>query len=91
MSRSVRVRRPDPRTAMQALIGEARAELAQLDAAHWVCTGDCSACLIKQLEVFEQELAGWEQRLAQGETPRLGDLHQLARLGLALKNGSASP
>jgi hypothetical protein len=90
MRNASRARKPDPRTAMKALITQARAWLEQIDGAPWVCTGDCSACRVKQLEVFEQELAIWEERLAQGATPRLGDLHQLAQLGLAIQAESES-
>lgn len=77
----VSVRKPDPRTAMRRLLAQARELLDRADLASIECDGDCSHCAIKQVEGFEQMLADWDLRLAQGVQPTLGDLDVLARWG----------
>ncbi len=44
-----------------------------------LCSGHCHGCSSKLLEYLDIRLEEWEARLAQGEQPTLGDLHQLAR------------
>ncbi|WPL10741.1 hypothetical protein Thiosp_00459 [Thiorhodovibrio litoralis] len=69
---------------MRQLLAQARELLGQADLASLVCDGDCGDCVIKQVEVFEQALAEWDLRLAQGEAPTLGDLEELAQWGWLL-------
>ncbi|RMH37733.1 MAG: hypothetical protein D6694_13205 [Gammaproteobacteria bacterium] len=45
-----------------------------------VCRFDCTVCNKKLLEFLEMQVEDWEQRLAAGETPTLGDLEKFARM-----------
>ncbi len=71
--------KPDTRTAMSLLIAQVRAALPCDDPVAQVCRGDCRICGLKLLEYLDDELSTWEQRLAAGETPDLGDLSRLGK------------
>jgi len=84
--------KPDTRHAMQRLIAEIyRAIPVDMPAAQ-LCAGPCSGCPKKLLEFLDSELESWNTRIAQGESPRLGDLSKLARTArkihrVLLRNG----
>ncbi|WP_328986718.1 hypothetical protein [Thiorhodovibrio winogradskyi] len=80
----MRARKPDSRSAMRGLIAQARFLLARARLDDLDCDGDCGDCIIKRVEHFEQTLADWDARLAQGIQPTLGDVHDLARAAWAL-------
>lgn len=81
----VQGRKPDPATAMRALIEQARALLARARDPSALCDGDCTACVAKQVGAFDAMLDDWEDRLARGEQPDLGALHRLGRDALAVR------
>ncbi|MFB9885850.1 hypothetical protein [Balneatrix alpica] len=70
-----------PRTvlAMQQLIAQVRQAVPFATPVSVLCTGVCHGCSKKLLDFLDLELLEWEQRLAQGETPTLGDLQKLAK------------
>ncbi|MBK1647805.1 hypothetical protein [Rhabdochromatium marinum] len=69
---------------MQQLLAQARELLDRADLSTLACDGDCSDCLLKQLQGFEQILTDWEARLAQGAQPRFGDPEAVAQQGWVL-------
>ncbi len=75
------MKKPDTRTAMDLLIRRIRQALPFEDRAARLCSDDCRICSLKLLDYLEQELEGWEQRLARGERPDFGDLNRLADSG----------
>jgi hypothetical protein len=74
-----RARKPDPSTAMRLLIEQVRAAMPFDVPRARLCDGRCDGCSQKLLDWLEQELDGWQARLAAGEQPRLGDVDRLAR------------
>jgi len=72
-------RKPNPGQAMRLLIDEIRRAIPFETAEAELCDGACSCCAKKLLEWLDSELAGWDQRLRQGEQPTLGDIDRLAR------------
>ncbi len=70
--------KPDPRTAMQNLISEIRNTLPFDMPVAELCSGICRGCSKKLLDYLDMELAEWEDRLAAGDIPSLGDINQLA-------------
>lgn len=46
-----------------------------------LCGDGCEGCSSKLLIYLESELDGWEEKLADGITPTLGDLDRLAKQG----------
>ncbi len=80
MAELSRLRKPDTRTAMAGLLGQVRATFP-LDASDSrLCRLDCNGCSKKLLEFLELQVEDWEQRLAEGETPTLGDLEKFGRM-----------
>lgn len=69
--------KPDTRTAMRALIEEARSRVPFDDPQAQECPDQCQGCSPKLLAFLDTELEEWERRLANGETPSFGDLHRL--------------
>ena len=63
---------------MHLLIGQIRNTLLFDNRAARLCSDDCQICSLKLLDYLEQELEGWQQRLAQGDHPDFGDLTRLA-------------
>jgi hypothetical protein len=51
-----------------------------------VCSGQCIGCPKKLLEYLEQEVEHWEGMLVNHETPKLGDIHKLARSSTKIFN-----
>lgn len=71
--------KPDVPTAMRRLIAQIR-DAFPFDAPEaQLCQGPCEGCSVKLLAYLEDELSGWEQRLAQGEKPGLAELSRLTR------------
>lgn len=71
--------KPDTATAMRQLIDQVRAAIPFEAAQARACSGDCSGCSQKLLVYLEEELAAWEQRLAEADLPSLADLSGLAK------------
>lgn len=71
--------KPDTRTAMRGLIVEIRAAMPFGLPGAERCTGACDGCSQKLLDYLEGELLAWEQRLAEGTKPTLGELSRLAK------------
>ncbi|MCE0734026.1 hypothetical protein LWH48_14750 [Halomonas sp. G15] len=72
--------RPDPGTAMHALIREIRTRVPFATPGSSLCRGPCRGCSKKLLEFLDTELEEWEGRLEEGEMPRFGDLKRLEKL-----------
>ncbi|HGG61257.1 MAG TPA: hypothetical protein ENK26_15310 [Gammaproteobacteria bacterium] len=73
--------KPATPEAMRQLIRQIR-EAMPFDAPEAdLCSGHCHGCSFKLLEYLDIRLEEWEDRLARGEQPTLGDLHRLARTG----------
>lgn len=88
--------KPKTPLAMQQLIGKVRDTLPFDEPENYVCTDDCKGCSIKLLEFLDEELINWEQKLAKGITPGLGDVQYVARLSKKIyrvldKNGVLQP
>ncbi len=64
---------------MQQLIDQARQRLPFTLPEAQLCDGICSGCSKKLLEFIDGELTDRQERLDEGETPRLGDLEKLDR------------
>lgn len=84
--------KPAPRPAMRQLIDEVRRSLPFDLPASNLCHGECRGCSRKLLAYLDAELAGWDAQLAQGVTPKLGEIDALARLSrrvhrVLLRNG----
>ena len=73
--------KPDTVTAMRQLIVQIRAALPRELRGEQLCSDACEGCSVKLLTFLEDELAGWELRLDNGERPNFGDLNKLARTG----------
>lgn len=72
-------RKPSTPEAMAGLIQEVRKTIPFGLSEAELCSGSCQGCSKKLLEFLDQELLDWSQRLADGETPSLGDIDRLAR------------
>jgi len=71
--------KPDPKTAMEGLIREARERLPFGMSFDGCCEGRCDECAEKLLEFLDMTLCDWETRLSNGVVPTLGELHALGR------------
>ena len=71
--------KPDTRTAMQTLINQIRLAIPFDTPMEKLCNGPCTGCSKKLLEYLDMELEEWEQKLASGETPNLGEINKLAK------------
>jgi hypothetical protein len=71
--------KPDVTTTMRDLIGEARERFPFDTPEAQICRGPCQACSVKLLGFLEDELDGWERRIASGERPGLAELSRLLR------------
>ncbi len=71
--------KPSVSTAMREMIAQIRQTLPFDAPEAQVCQGPCEGCSMKLLTYLDDELAGWEQRLDQGERPGLAELSRLAR------------
>lgn len=71
--------KPDPKTAMENLIREARKRLPFGMSFDGHCEGRCDECPEKLLEFLDMTLCDWEARLRNGIAPTLGELHELGR------------
>lgn len=71
--------KPDPKTAMELLIKEAREKLPFGMSFECYCDGHCDECPDKLLECLDMTLCDWETRLKKGIAPTLGELHALGR------------
>ena len=79
--------KPNPPTAMQNLITQVRGEFPFTVPEAQICAGKCVGCPKKLLELVDTELCDWESRLANGETPLLGDISRLAKLCKNIRRG----
>ncbi|TCK02647.1 hypothetical protein [Marinobacterium mangrovicola] len=79
MTRNPKANKPDTRTAMQALIAQARQSLPFTLPEAQLCDGICNGCSKKLLDFVDGELEEWQARIDTGEIPRLGDLEKLGR------------
>ncbi len=71
--------KPDSATALRQLIAEIRNHFPFDRPEAQVCAGPCQGCSLKLLEYLESELAGWEDRLTNGEQIGLAELSNLIR------------
>jgi len=71
--------KPRTQQAMQQLIAQIRQSLPFDSPYSSLCVGPCEGCSKKLLEYLDDELNQWQLRLENGECPKLGDLHRLAR------------
>ena len=88
------MKKPDTRTAMQALINEVRQTIPFDTPEAVMCSDDssCQGCSLKLLEFLSMELDNWQQKLEDGEVPNFGDLQKLGKSSRAVykvleKNG----
>lgn len=72
--------KPKTPVAMQQLIDQVREALPFDTPAGYVCADECRGCSLKLLAFLDTELMAQEDRLLQGETPTLADIHRLAKL-----------
>ncbi|GIU02044.1 hypothetical protein [Shewanella algidipiscicola] len=81
--------KPDPKTAMLQLIEQVKQELPLTEPAHFVCgpEGSCIGCPKKLLELVDSELSYWETAIANGDTPRLGDISRFGKLCKNVRRG----
>jgi hypothetical protein len=63
---------------MQNLINQIRTDIPFDIPESILCSGICHGCSKKLLDFLDSELEYWQDQLDQGETPRLGDVQQLA-------------
>ncbi len=73
--------KPRPTQAMQQLIEEIQSALPFGLSEHDICAGVCVGCPKKSMEYISSEIDYWQCRLANNETPTLGDISDLARIG----------
>ena len=71
--------KPDSATALRQLIVEIRDRFPFDRPEAQLCAGPCQGCSLKLLEYLENELTGWEDRLANGERIGLSELSNLMR------------
>lgn len=80
--------KPDVTTTMRDLIDQARERFPFDTPEAQICRGPCQACAVKLLAFLDDELDGWERRIASGERPGLAELsrllHTLRKVGRAL-------
>jgi hypothetical protein len=88
--------KPDTSAAMRLLIRQVRDAIPFDSPEAQVCDGECNGCSVKVLEYLDTELKGWEDRLAAGERPNLGDVSRLGRTSRKVyrvleRNGLVAP
>jgi hypothetical protein len=71
--------KPDVTTTMRHLIDQARERFPFDTPEAQICRGPCQACTVKLLGFLEDELDGWDRRIASGERPGLAELSRLLR------------
>lgn len=71
--------KPDVSIAMRQTIAQIRQSLPFDAPESQVCRGPCEGCSMKLLAYLEDELAGWEQRLGEGERVGLAELSRLEK------------
>ena len=71
--------KPDSATALRQLIAEIRDRFPFNRPEAQLCAGPCQGCSLKLLEYLESELAGWEERLADGVRIGLAEISNLIR------------
>lgn len=71
----LKTRKPDPKTALENLIKEARLKIPFNLSFEGHCEGRCDECPEKLLEFLDITLTEWEERLKKGDAPSLGELH----------------
>jgi len=79
--------KPDRQTTMQDLIEQVREQFPFTLPEAQLCAGKCVGCAKKLLELADTELCDWENRLANNETPSLGDISRLAKLCKNIRRG----
>ncbi|BBM03514.1 hypothetical protein [Microbulbifer sp. GL-2] len=72
--------KPNTSTAILQIIQQAREVLPFTMPAAQLCAGPCKVCPKKLLELLDNEIIDWEQKLEKGETPTLGDVNKFGRL-----------
>jgi hypothetical protein len=71
--------KPDTVTAMRQLINQIRTALPFELVGDQMCGDSCEGCSSKLLLYLESEIEAYEQKLADGLIPTLGDLDRLAK------------
>ena len=80
-------RKPKAEVAMHSLILQVRTEFPFTLPEAQICAGRCIGCPKKLLEIADTELSDWESKLANGETPLLGDITRLGKLCKNIRRG----
>ncbi|MDP6968604.1 MAG: hypothetical protein QGG88_05760 [Gammaproteobacteria bacterium] len=70
---------PNTTEAMQRMLAEIKQGLPFGESEAHLCSGLCLGCPKKVMAFIEDEVAAWEQAMANGQIPTLGDLQQLGK------------
>ena len=71
--------KPTTADAMHQLIDQIKQTLPFDGVEADFCSDTCSGCSLKLLDFLALEIEQWENRLSQGETPTLSDVHKLGK------------
>jgi len=72
--------KPKCSEAMTQLIDEIKANMPHDTSSTYLCKDHCMGCSKKLLEFLTCEIHNWEAKLNAQQTPKLGDINQLAKL-----------
>ena len=81
----MRSMKPNTSQAMEQLICQIKSGLPFEAPEAQLCSGLCLGCPKKVMTFMEDEVAAWEQVLANGEVPSLGDVEKLGKTALKVR------
>ena len=81
----MRSMKPNTSQAMEQLICQIKSGLPFEAPEAQLCSGLCLGCPKKVMTFMEDEVAAWEQVLANGEVPSLGDVEKLGKTAVKVR------
>lgn len=80
-------KKPDRTSAMLNLIRAVRNDFPFTVSEANICGISCIGCPKKLLELVDTELCDWEQKISDGDVPKLGEISRLGKLCKNVRRG----